>query len=203
MPAPAETPQQVLDFWFGLDRPGFKDDPVVRAVLGDAFELAARHRLDAWAEAPRERLALILLLDQVPRHLYREDGRAYATDLKAQAVAARFFAQQDWMDFHSLEKQHAALPYLHAETVACQQAVNPIVHATAAAIERLHFMGRIADLYLETIQRFGRFPHRNAMRGIPNTPEEQRFLDEEWHPRRKRIVPESVQSWDPTLNVRN
>jgi len=192
MTAPAQTPQQVLDFWFGLNHPGRKDDAAVRAVLGDAYERAARNRLDAWAEAPRERLALILLLDQVPRHLYREDARAFATDLKAQEQAARFFERQDWMGFNSIEKLHAATPYLHAESLARQQQVNPLIHACAASLVRLHFMGRIADLYLETIRRFGRFPHRNALRGIATTAEEQRFLDEEWTPRRRRIAPEDM-----------
>jgi uncharacterized protein (DUF924 family) len=165
--------------------------------LGEAYERAARHRLDGWAEEPRERLALILLLDQVPRHLYREDARAYATDLKAQALAARFFERQDWMDFHSIEKYSAATPYLHAEDLARQQRVNPVMHACAAAIAHLHFMGRIADLYLETIRRFGRFPHRNVLRGIAGTAEEQRFLEEEWLPRRRRIAPEGAQENGP------
>jgi uncharacterized protein (DUF924 family) len=193
MTAPARTPQEVLDFWFGLERPGKKDDPAVRAVLGEAYELAARHRLDAWTEDPRERLALILLLDQVPRHLYREDGRAYATDLKAQVQTQRFFERQDWMAFHSIEKLHAVTPYLHAEHVGRQRQVNPVMHACAAAIDTLGFMGRIADLYLETIERFGHFPHRNAMRGVPISADEQRFLDEVWYPRRRRIQPEQAQ----------
>ncbi len=190
MTPPANTPQQVVDFWFNLERPGKKDDPAVRAVLGDAYERAARHELDGWADAPRERLALILLLDQVPRHLYREDARAYATDLKAQEQTRRFFERQDWMDFHSIEKLHAALPYLHAESLARQQQVNPVVHACAESIPHLDFMGRVADLYLETIRRFGHFPHRNRMRGIPTTAEEQRFLVDEWFPRRRRILPQ-------------
>jgi uncharacterized protein (DUF924 family) len=189
MTAPAQTPQQVLDFWFGLDRPGKKDDPAVRAVLGEAYELAAQHKLDGWAEAPRERLALILLLDQVPRHLYRHDARAYATDLKAQQQTRRFLETQDWMAFHSIEKLHAATPYLHAEHAGRQRQVNPVIHACAEAIPDLHFMGRVADLYLETIERFGYFPHRNPLRGVPLSADEQRFLHEVWYPRRRRVIP--------------
>lgn len=182
-----ETPRQVLDMWFGLDRPGKKDDPAVRAVFGELYEQAARHRLDAWAVAPHDRLALTLLLDQVPRHLYREDARAFATDLKAQEQTRRFFERGDWTDFHSSERFYAAMPYLHAEHEQRQVQVNPVIHDCAASLEHLGFMGRIADLYLETIRRFGRFPHRNAVRGVPNSAEEQRFLDEVWYPRRRRI----------------
>ncbi|MFI5400066.1 MAG: DUF924 family protein [SAR324 cluster bacterium] len=193
----ANTPQQVLDFWFHLDRPGKKDDAAVRAVLGDAYERAARHKLDGWSEAPRERLALILLLDQVPRHLYREDARAYATDLKAQEQTRRLFERNDWMDFQPIEKLHAALPFLHAESLALQQQVNPVIQSCAQSIPQLDFMGRIADLYLETIRRFGRFPHRNRIRGIPTTAEEQRFLVEQWYPRRRRILPQESPAADP------
>ncbi len=197
--APASTPQQVLDFWFALPSPGQKDDPLVRAALGEVYERAAAHKLDAWAEAPRERLALILLVDQVPRHLYREDARAYATDLKAQTLAGRFFVQQDrdrrdrlrrdWTDFAPRERFHAALPYLHAEDAAKQRLVNPVIHQCAAQIKGLEFMGRIADLYLETIERFGYFPHRNPMRGRESTAEELRFVAEVWNVRRRRDAP--------------
>jgi uncharacterized protein (DUF924 family) len=188
MNTPAASPRQVLDFWFGLERPGEKDDPAVRAVLGETYEQAARHRLDSWAERPRERLALILLLDQAPRHLYREDARAFATDLKAQALTGRFFERGDWMDFRSLERFHSALPFLHSEVVGRQQQVNPVIHACARELPGLHFMGRMADMYLATIRRFGYFPHRNALRGVPNSPEEQSFLDEDWGPHRRRLA---------------
>jgi uncharacterized protein (DUF924 family) len=188
LPAP-ETPQGVLDFWFGLERPGKKDDDAVRAVLGPLYERAATHKLDGWAEPPRSRLALILLLDQVPRHLYREDGRAFATDRKAQVHAQRFLDVGDWMGFHTIERMYAVLPYLHAEDAAKQARVNPVLHRLAEDLPDRPYLGGVADLYLDTIRRFGYFPHRNPLRGIPSTPEEERFLQEEWEPRRKRILP--------------
>jgi uncharacterized protein (DUF924 family) len=190
MPKPATTPRQVLTYWFSLERPGKRHDAGVREVLGALYEQAATHALEAWARRPHDRLALILLLDQVPRHLYRRDGRAYATDWHAQAVAARFFARNDWRDFAPLERYHAALPYLHAEDADKQEQVNALIHDCAHAIAELSYMGRLADLYRETIARFGYFPHRNALRGRPSTPEEQRFLDEEWYPRRRRAMPD-------------
>ncbi len=180
-------PEQVLAFWFALKGPGKKHDQAIRAALGDLYERAATHRLDPWMELPRQRLALILLLDQVPRHLYRRDGRAYATDLKAQAAASRFFDREDWGDFTPLETYHAAQPYLHAEDEAKQVRVNAVIHRCAEAIPALSFMGAMADLYLEAIRRFGYFPHRNRSRGRESTAEEQRFLEEEWYPRRRRI----------------
>ena len=85
------SPKSVLDFWFSLDRPGKKDDARVREHLTQAYEQAAAGKLDAWIGEANSRLALILLLDQVPRHLYREDARAYATDLKGQTIARVVF----------------------------------------------------------------------------------------------------------------
>ena len=190
MPKAATTPRQVLTFWFALERPSKKHDPSVREVLGALYEQAATHQLDAWLKRAHERLALILLLDQVPRHLYRKDGRAFATDFKAQAAAPRFFERQAWRDFTPLEKYYAVMPYLHSEALDKQQQVNPVIHACAKAIPGLSFMGRLADLYLETIQRFGHFPHRNALRGRLSTPEEERFLEAEWSPRRRRLQPD-------------
>jgi uncharacterized protein (DUF924 family) len=198
--APTDSPQQVLGFWFALERPGQKDDAAVRAVLGPLYERAAAHRLDGWAEVPRSRLALILLLDQVPRHLYREDARAYATDRKAQTLAQMFIEKEDWLEFHSIERYYAVLPFLHAEDVPRQERVNPIVNGLAKELPGLAFMGRVADLYLDTIRRFGYFPHRNALRGVPSTPKEERFLAEEWEPRRKRILPESITQPEPLAN---
>lgn len=189
MARPAGNARQVLTFWFALERPGKKHDATVREVLGDLYEQAATHRLDDWLKRPHDRLALILLLDQAPRHLYRLDGRAYATDLKAQAATERFFERQDWQDFSPLERYYAVLPFLHAEHLERQERANPLIKACAAAIPELSFMGRVADLYLETVRRFGHFPHRNALRGVPNTPEEARFLEEEWYPRRRRYQP--------------
>jgi len=186
----ATTSRQVLTFWFTLERPGKKHDGVVREVLGELYELAATHQLDDWLRRPDDRLALILLLDQVPRHLYRHDARAYATDLKAQVATQRFLERQDWSDFGPLERYYAVVPYLHAEDAEKQRRANPLIHACAQAIPELNYMGRLADLYLETIERFGYFPHRNALRGRPSTPEEQQFLSEVWLPRRRRLMPD-------------
>lgn len=181
------TPESVLKFWFSLERPGKKDDDAVRKTLGGPYELAAGHKLDSWAEDPRERLALILLLDQAPRHLYRKDARAYATDLKAQGLTAHYFAREDWSDFTPRETYHAALPWLHSENPEFQEAVNPVIKRCAEGIPDLRYMGEMADLYRQTIRDFGRFPHRNRLKGIPNAPGEEQYLEEIWRGVRPRL----------------
>jgi uncharacterized protein (DUF924 family) len=177
-------PECMLAFWFGLDRPGKKDDGAVRNVMGGPYEAAAAHQLDRWIEAPRDRLALILLLDQAPRHLYRADARAYATDLKAQTVAERYFQAEDWDLLSPRETYFAVLPWLHSEQASHQARVNPVIWRLAPSLPALSYMGEMADLYQETILRFGRFPHRARRFGVPNSTQELRFLDEVWGPRR-------------------
>ena len=190
-PAPKEAPilaaAEVLDFWFSLKKPGKKDDRRVRRTLGTTYQRAAEGRLEDWAETPRGRLALVLLLDQVPRHLFREQPRSYAGDEKAQGLTGRFFDQEDWEGFSPLEKYYAVMPWLHAEQRENQERVNPVIHALAREIPDLAFMGEIADLYRETIARFGRFPHRNALLGRSSSEEERKFLEEVWFPRRREI----------------
>ncbi len=193
MPPIPHDPAAVLDFWFALERPGKKHDAPIREAMGGLYEQAARGELDGWAEQPRGRLALILLLDQVPRHLFRGDPRAYATDEMAAALTAMFIdpcmesfaAPQEWGDFTALEIFYATHPWLHAEDEALQARINPVYHRIAQKLPGLEYMAAIADLYLETIRRFRRFPHRNRVLGQESTPEEARFLAEEWNQRRR------------------
>ncbi len=82
--------------------------------------------------------------------------------------------------------------------MARQEQVNPLVHACARQVPELRNMGATADRYLRTIRRFGRFPHRNPPRGIESTPEEVRFLAEEWYPPRRGRAG-AAGTWCPLL----
>ena len=192
---PAENGEAVLTFWFGLKSPGKKDDARVREVLGPLHERAAVGELIHWAEPPRDRLALILLLDQVPRHLYRDDPRAYATDAMARDLTALFVERNDWRTFKPIEKFYASHPWLHAEDFELQSKIHGHYQELAPQLPGLEFMAATADLYLETIRRFGRFPHRNKILGRETTPEEQAFLDTVWNRKRgpENTAPDSGQ----------
>ena len=216
MPALPPDPAAVLDFWFSLDRPGKQHDGQVREALGGLYQSAARGDLDGWANAPEQaagavnaagavssahsRLALILLLDQVPRHLFRGDPRTYATDHQAVELTAMFMGHAhepedramgdspddgNWGDLSALEIFYATHPWLHAENEQRQARINPIYHRITPGLPGLEYMAAIADLYWETIRRFGRFPHRNEILGRESTEEETRFLADEWNQRRR------------------
>lgn len=180
-PNPRPGPRQVLRDWFDLPHKDKRDDEAVREKLGPLHEPAHEGAYDDWAETPRGRLALILLLDQVPRHIFRDTPRQYRSDRKARSLARYFFEHGFPDGFTPLERFYAALPYLHAPDLDKQNRVNPIMHRTARRIPELDFMGEVADRYREAIRRFGRFPHRNDLLDRETTEEEREFLEDDPH----------------------
>jgi len=179
--APAAEPADVLAFWFDEHGPAdwFKRsdafDAAVRARLGPAFEDAATGKLDGWVATPEGALALILLLDQVPRNLFRDDARAFATDAKARDVArAAVEAGHDLALSAPDRRLFVYLPFEHSED-AEDQAL-----CVALSEERLgnDDYAEYARRHKAVIDRFGRFPHRNACLGRETTAEEAAFLKE-------------------------
>lgn len=184
MPA---TAQDVLDFWFDEANQAhwFAADAAfdarIRTRFGAAVEAAAAGRLDDWAATPAGWLALLILLDQCPRNLYRGDARAWAQDVRAQRVALSGLARGDDRQLPPLRRVFAYLPLEHAEDRALQQRSVALFEALCADVpaeQRLRF-GDFLDYarrHGEVIARFGRFPHRNAALGRPGTPEEMHYL---------------------------
>lgn len=179
--------QPVLDFWFGTENPArpyreawFKRDDAfdaeIRRLFLPALEAAAAGQLDAWAEMPQGALALLILLDQFPRNLFRNDGRAYATDAKALGIARMAVIERGWDRAMLLtERMFLYLPFEHSEALADQ-------HLCCALFEGLRdepgaaLAIDYAWKHLFVIQRFGRFPHRNAELGRDSSPAERDFL---------------------------
>jgi uncharacterized protein (DUF924 family) len=184
MPA---TAQDVLDFWFAEANAahwfstdaGF--DAQIRERFGEAAEAAAADRLDDWAATPSGWLALLILLDQFPRNLYRNDPRAWAADASAQRVALSGLARGDDRQLPAVQRVFAYLPLEHAEDPALQRRSVALFEALAAEAEpgwRALFEDYLdyARRHHQVIARFGRFPHRNAVLGRPSTPEELHYL---------------------------
>jgi len=176
--------KQVLDFWFGAT-PGSrraewfaKNEPFdaqIRARFLALWERAARGELGHWMDAPRDCLALIVLTDQFPRNMFRGQARAFSSDAIALAAARRLL--EGGADRHLLpvQRQFAYLPFEHSEALADQH----LAVALLSALDGLPEMdepGLWARKHLEIIERFGRFPHRNAALGRVSTPEEELFL---------------------------
>jgi uncharacterized protein (DUF924 family) len=184
MPA---TAQDVLDFWFaeaGVAHWFAADaafDAQIRTRFGKAVEAAANGRLDDWMATPPGWLALLILLDQFPRNLYRDDPRAWAADARAQRVALSGLAHGDDRQLPAVQRVFAYLPLEHAEDSALQQRSVDLFEALCAEVptERRKQFEEFLDYarrHREVIARFGRFPHRNATLGRVSTPEETLYL---------------------------
>ncbi|WP_206240025.1 DUF924 family protein [Novosphingobium terrae] len=169
----------ILDFWFREVPPSdwFGDgahlDPVVRENFGTLHAQAARGDLDDWAVTPLGRLALILLLDQFPRHIHRGSAQAFAADPKAQQLVLEGIAAGEDEALSLDQRQFYYMPLMHAEDPALQ----------ATSIERFTALRDVAETTLsfarqhgEDIRRFGRFPYRNEALGRLSTPEEDEHM---------------------------
>jgi uncharacterized protein (DUF924 family) len=167
----------VLTFWkeAGPSRWFRKDaafDSEFRGRFMAAHEAATRGELDDWARDASGALALLLLLDQFPRNCFRGDARAFASDAKARGIArAALQAGFDTQVTPEL-RNFFYLPFMHSEELADQD----------LAVDLTRKLGdeplRYAIMHRDIIEKFGRFPHRNAVLGRKTTPDEQRFLDD-------------------------
>jgi uncharacterized protein (DUF924 family) len=170
------SPADIVDFWRAVgpkrwfEKDLALDDEVRRRFLG-RHEAAAGGKLASWEQTAEGALALLILLDQFPRNMFRGEARAFVTDPLARAIASRAIlngfdgAIADMRTFFYL-------PFMHSETLADQEKAVAFYRAQNNA-DGLKWAERHADI----IRRFGRFPHRNAILGRVTTPEEQAFLD--------------------------
>jgi uncharacterized protein (DUF924 family) len=202
-PEPAFRSQDILDFWFGPDPLGAgqlphklrlwfggEDPPEVVALrdeiianrFGPAVEAAARGELDGWAASPHRLLALIILLDQFPRHVYRGTSRAFSQDKRAAALCLAGLETGADGALSPIERMFFYLPLQHAESTAVQDESIAAYRRLALDAPDAHkdlFEGslRFAERHREVVERFGRFPHRNAALGRLSTAAELAWLN--------------------------
>ena len=179
MTATSADHRDVLDFWFS---PASKAhwfersdafDAAVADRLGPWHDKAASGEIDGWAVEPAGLLALVILLDQVPRNIHRGTPRAFATDAKALALA-RLAVDQGLDEGLDLDQRlFLYLPFEHAEQLADQERSVALFRAMGDA----HYLD-YAIRHRDIVVRFGRFPHRNAILGRPSTAEELAFLEQ-------------------------
>jgi uncharacterized protein (DUF924 family) len=179
----------LLDFWFGA--PGdpereqhreiwFKSTEKFDAALRDAFladyEAAAAGALNSWEAAPEGALALLLLLDQIPRNIFRGTPRAYATDAAARAVTDRALANGFDRLVPPAWRLFFYMPLHHSENLDDQRRSRALFDALPRNPDRRASLRRYGLPYVEVIERFGRFPHRNEILGRQSTPDEIAFM---------------------------
>ena len=175
----SESQQSVLSFWFeesGPSRWFQKDDDFDQEVaerFGKLTRRAAACELWQWRRDPRGRLAEVIVLDQFSRNIFRDTPQAFAQDPLALALAQEAVALGADRDMSPMERAFLYMPYMHSE--------SPRIHEVALELYDELGLEEQYDFELrhkEIIDRFGRYPHRNAILGRESTPEEQAFLQQ-------------------------
>jgi uncharacterized protein (DUF924 family) len=158
------------DRWYKKD-PAFDDE--IRARFLKLYEAAAECRFKGWEQNAEGALALLILLDQFPRNMFRGSARAFASDPLARAITAGAIVRGFDGQVEPAMRQFFYVPFEHSEDLADQQRGIALYKAAGDA-EGLKW----AELHADIIRRFGRFPHRNPALGRVTTSEEQKFLDD-------------------------
>lgn len=193
-----QVKDELLKFWFG-DNPDdaavakaqaelwwghrAETDELLQARFGAAASAAAADVLDHWVGSPRGRLALILLLDQLPRAIHRATPAAFAQDAKARAVAEQGLESGADRLLRPIERLFFYLPFEHSEDLADQDRSVELYRELLTTVESAHretFAAFVdyANRHRDVIKQFGRFPHRNLILGRESTPEEKEFLEQ-------------------------
>jgi uncharacterized protein (DUF924 family) len=191
-------PQEILDHWFGAD----PDDPTTaerqaalwwgRSEAGDrelaerfgaTHEAAASGELDAWAQNPEGRVALVVVLDQLSRNLHRGSPRAFAQDPAAQRLVLEAIERGEDRTRPFFHRVFLYLPLEHSERLVhqdrCCRLFERLRDECAEPLQKpaRAYLG-FAYQHRDIVARFGRFPHRNATLGRPSSAEELRFLEQ-------------------------
>jgi uncharacterized protein (DUF924 family) len=188
---------QVLEFWFGEHdgqsvpehkadmwfRNGRDYDSIVREQFAHRLDPAAAGAFDEWAESAAGRLALIIILDQFPRHIHRDRARAFAFDAKAREHCLAGLSSEQDQSLSPIERTVFYLPLEHAEDLALQERSVAMYEALCAnvsdnVVEQFEANLGYAAAHRDIIARFGHFPHRNHLIGRPLTAAHKAFLKE-------------------------
>jgi uncharacterized protein (DUF924 family) len=171
------TPDQVLRFWFEETPPkawwtvDAEFDRTLAARYGELLRRGAAGELYAWRADARGRLAEVIVLDQFSRNIYRDTSQAFTQDAMALVLAQEAVAAGALAQLAPIQRAFLLLPYMHSE--------SRLIHAQAEVLYREHAPPENFDFELRhkaIIDRFGRYPHRNAILGRVSTPEEMEFL---------------------------
>ena len=176
-----EEAEQILAYWIGEvgpDRwykPSAEIDAAIAARFADLWRRAAAGALDHWIVEPRGALALLVLLDQFPRNMFRGRAEAYATDPRARALAKRAIALGHDRKIAEPERQFFYLPLMHSETLPDQERCVRLIRLAmpATGADNLDHAVR----HREVIRRFGRFPSRNAALGRADSEAERAYRE--------------------------
>ena len=192
------TKRRILDFWFGDLRDGetppsdlskmwWASDLTIDEYIRNNFEAdlikAVEENTAEWEETPSGTLALIILLDQFSRNIYRENPRAFSQDPQALEIAARGIRKGFDKALHPVMRIFFYMPFVHSEDIGMQKRSLDLFRGLEKEFgtppelaEMLSTCRDYAERHYAVVERFGRYPHRNRILGRQSTPEEVEFL---------------------------
>lgn len=167
-----------MDVWFGDN--SFYDEEIERK-FSDDIEKASDGKLDYWSHQARGRLALILLLDQFRRNVYRNTAEAYSKDKAALKLCVEGAIEKKDKALSPIEKVFFYMPLQHSESLKVQRKSRELYRRLAGTVSRTYretfnTVAQFAELHHDIIEQFGRFPHRNKLLNRENTPDEDEYL---------------------------
>ncbi|RMF38231.1 MAG: DUF924 domain-containing protein [Alphaproteobacteria bacterium] len=177
-----QLPESILDFW--LNRVGpegwYKSSPELDAEIRNTYmqtwREAAAGKLDGWLTQPRNALALIILLDQFPRNMFRDRAEAFSSDAHARYCAKRAIGMGHDLRIDPPERQFFYMPLMHSECHTDQDRCVRLFQMRMPGSSQDNLLH--ARAHREIIRRFGRFPTRNAALGRENSPAERAYLEQ-------------------------
>ena len=184
-------PREVLDFWFGQEgdpeygrfrNEWFRKDPAFDARVTqqffDLYEEAAAGDLAGWRDDAESCLALVIVLDQFPRNMFRGDGRTHAEDGRALAASKHAVEHALDRELPAFQRMFLYMPFMHSENAEDQRRSVELFERLAGEAGGPDVVS-YAVTHRDIVERFGRFPHRNEILGRKTTPEEAAFLRSE------------------------
>jgi len=167
-----------MDTWFGEDA---VFDHEIEKEFSDDVERACNSELDHWADEPQGRLALIILIDQFRRNLYRGTAKAFSHDKVALKLCVEGAMERKDKGLTPIQRVFFYMPLQHAESRKVQAKSVELYDRLAESVsptlqETFLTVAQFAELHKDIVDQFGRFPHRNSLLGRENTPEENEYL---------------------------
>jgi len=175
--------EKILYFWF-METPDkkkfqkdFKFDQVIKDRFSNDYELAIQNKLDDWQDTDRGCLALIILLDQFSRNLFRKSGKAFEQDEKSRSVLLKIIANNFLDKMNENERLFALLPLIHSESISDHEKAYELMEKYLKNHSDLEKIKKFWLDHTAVIKRFGRYPHRNEVLNRISSDEEVEFLN--------------------------
>ncbi len=171
------TATEIVEFWFSARvqplwfQSTAEFDAELTARFLPSWQAACEGKLSDWEETAEGALALVICMDQFPLNMFRDKAESFSSEGAARAVAERAIARDFDQSLSAAQKAFLYLPYMHSESLPDQDRGVALFRALGSA-ENLHY----AEHHRDIVQRFGRFPHRNAILGRESTSQEQAYL---------------------------